>query len=123
MSGTSVSRYAKGIMGEDAACAYLCGQGMRTVSRRYRGGGGEIDLIMLDGDILALVEVKTREKGNWQTAQWAVTPAKQRRIISAARAYLGQHPEHGDRLIRFDVVTVAPDGVCHLPNAFSGTEW
>lgn len=123
MHQPSISRYARGVMGEDTACACLQRQGMQLLERRYRGGQGEIDLILLDGDVLALVEVKTRERGTTMQGQWAVTPDKQRRMVSAACAYLGQHPEHAGRMVRFDIVTVTPEGVHHLPNAFTGAEW
>ena len=119
----TISRYAKGLMGEDVALRFLCGMGMSLVDRRYRANGGEIDLILLDGDVLVLVEVKARERGGRLAGQAAVTPAKQRRFVAAARAYLGQHPEHTGRMVRSDVVTVTGDGIEHLPNAFTGSEW
>lgn len=118
-----ISAYAKGVMGETAAAAHLTNQGMQLLSRRYHSPYGEIDLILLDGDILVFAEVKTREHGNAASAQSAVTPLKQKRLIQTARCYLGEHPEHAARMIRFDVVTVTADGVFHLPNAFQGTEW
>ena len=118
-----VSRYAKGVMGEDAALRFLCGMGMELLDQRYRANGGEIDLVLLDGDILAFVEVKARMRGGRLAGQAAITPLKQRRLIAAARAYLGQHPEHAGRMVRFDVVTVTGDGVEHIPNAFTGSEW
>lgn len=110
-------------MGETAACEYLLRQGMHFLERRYRSYGGEIDLIMLDGDTLVLVEVKCRERSSSSDAQQAVTPAKQRRLIHAARCYLGEHPEHFQRPIRFDVIAVAADGFLHIPDAFQGSEW
>ena len=44
-------------------------------------------------------------------------------MVKAARCYLGAHPEHADRSVRFDVATVTGDGVSHVSNAFSGGEW
>lgn len=119
----SLSAYAKGVMGENAALAYLEQQGLVMLDRRYRSPYGEIDLIMLDGEVLVFVEVKAREKLGRSEAQYAITPAKQRRMMETVRYYLGDHWEHAQRMMRFDVVTVARDGILHLPNAFEGEAW
>ena len=58
-----------------------------------------------------------------EAGQAAVTPQKRRRLVQAARCYLGAHPEHAGRCVRFDVATVTGDGVSHVSNAFSGGEW
>lgn len=118
-----LSAYAKGVMGETAACGYLTQRGLSPIARRYRSPYGEIDLILLDGDILVFAEVKTRERATSVSAQLAVTPAKRRRLVQTARCFLGEHPEHTGRLMRFDVVTVARDGIFHFPNAFDALEW
>ena len=46
---------ALGRQGEAMAEAYLCAQGMRTLARRYRGGDGELDLVMEDGEQVVFV--------------------------------------------------------------------
>lgn len=123
MSEPPLSAYAKGVLGEAAACDFLEKQSMRLLKRRYRAGGGEIDLILLDGDALVFAEVKLRKRGTTLDGQYAVTPCKRRRMIAAARCFLGENPQYAGYLIRFDVITVASDGVTHLPNAFEGAEW
>ena len=123
MTEQPLSAYAKGVLGEAAACDFLEKSGMRLLKRRYRAPGGEIDLVLLDGDALVFAEVKLRERGATLDGQYAVTPRKRRRIIAAARCFLGENPQYAGYMIRFDVVTVASDGVIHLPNAFEGAEW
>ena len=118
-----LSAYAKGVMGENTACDYLLRQGMQFVDRRYRSPYGEIDLILRSGPVLVFAEVKARETLSRMTAQYAVTPAKQKRLIQTARCYLGDHPECAACVLRFDVITVAKDGILHIPDAFQGTEW
>ena len=118
-----LSAYAKGVMGENAAAHFLAAKGMKELQRRYRCAAGEIDLIMLDGETLVFVEVKARERMKRQETQYAITIAKQRRMVGCTRWYLGEHPEHAERMIRFDVITVAKDGILHLPNAFEGSAW
>jgi putative endonuclease len=49
-----------GKLGEDAALAHLRRLGFGLVARRYRTRGGEIDLIVCDGETLVFVETKTR---------------------------------------------------------------
>lgn len=115
--------YAKGVMGEAAACEYLCNKGMELLARRLHSAYGEIDLVMLDGDVLVFVEVKARERSNVESALLAVTPQKQQRIIQTARCFLSENPQHNHRVMRFDVVAVTRMGVTHVPDAFRGTEW
>jgi len=119
----SLTAYAKGVMGENAAAQYLAEKGMQFVQRRWRCAAGEIDLIMLDGQTLVFVEVKARERLNRLQAQYAVSSDKQRRMIECVRWYVGQYAEHAGRMIRFDVITVAKDGILHIPNAFDGNAW
>ena len=110
-------------MGENAALDYLVQRGMTMLDRRYRSPYGEIDLILLDGDILVFAEVKAREKLGRSEAQFAITPSKRRRMMETVRYYLDEHSEHALRMMRFDVVTVARDGILHIPNAFEGEAW
>ena len=118
-----MNTYAKGIHGEAAAEAYLCQKGMICIERRYHSPYGEIDLIVLDRDTLAFVEVKSRQNNTITSAQMAVTPTKQRRIIQTALCYLNQHPEHQHRMMRFDIVSVSGDCIHHQKNAFHGSGW
>ena len=119
----NITSYAKGVMGEQAACDYLIACGLSPVCRRYHSPYGEIDLIMQKDDLLVFVEVKCLERASAIHAQAAVTPAKQRRMIQTARCFLGEHPEYAVCMLRFDVVTVTQSGVHHIPNAFEGSEW
>jgi putative endonuclease len=94
---------------EDQALAYLQARGLRLAQRHYRTpgrGGGEIDLVMWDGQTLVFVEVRARRTRNHGEAAATVNHAKQRRIVYAAQHYLrrcAQLPA-----CRFDVVTVEP---------------
>lgn len=118
-----LSTYAKGVMGETAAAVYLTDAGMTELFRRYRSPYGEIDLIMQEKDTLVFVEVKVRERMDRTQALYAITPAKQRRMMDTVRWFLGEHPEYAERMMRFDAVTVTRDGILHLPNAFEGQAW
>ena len=43
---------------------------------------------------------------------------KQDRLRRAAEAWLAQHPEAAEWVVRFDVVAVTPQGVRRVANAF-----
>ena len=77
----------------------------------------------LDGHTIVFVEVKTRSSAARADPQDAVTPTKQHRVISAAKAFIQQTRSQG-RACRFDVVAITLDGgkpgkVELFKNAFS----
>ena len=81
--------YQTGLAGEQTAAEWLRTQkGMRTLECRYRNKAGEIDLIMLDGETVVFVEVKTRFTASAQDGLMAVDRKKQERIARAAVLYL-----------------------------------
>jgi len=91
---------------ERVAESMLRRRGLRTLTRNYLCRSGEIDLVMLDGPVLVFIEVRYRHSNRYGSGADSVTPAKQRRIVSAARQFLGRHPDHGQRPSRFDVVSI-----------------
>jgi putative endonuclease len=94
--------------------------GWRLVARNVRLAGGEIDLVLHEGDVCVFVEVKARREGDGRAAA-AVTPDKLRRLSRAAASWVAREgvPRGG---CRFDVVTVEGRGrdarVQRFPNAF-----
>lgn len=110
-------QYDKGLTGEQQAESYLTGLGMLCLARRYRGGDGELDLVMQDGDTLVMVEVKFRPNSRCGAGLAAITPGKQRRMLHAAQHFLLEGEWTG-MPVRFDVVEITADGLLHLPNAF-----
>ena len=119
-----------GNLGEDAAVKYLRRHRYKILEKNYISGNHEIDIIARCGDVISYTEVKARTVKD--SAQYesrpaaAVTPAKQRAIISAASYY---HKVHGEGLrARFDVIEVylidtqrgkRVDKVIHLEGAFN----
>lgn len=108
MSDHSKNR-GRGDVGEEAVAQFLTDHRCTVVSRNYVSyGGGEIDIIAENEARILFVEVKSRqvtpEALRWGRPSSAVTWDKQKRIISAARAYLTAHPT--DKAVRFDVAEV-----------------
>ncbi|TQV65276.1 MAG: YraN family protein [Halothiobacillaceae bacterium] len=125
MTERSEARQACGAAGEQHALEHLERQGLRLVARNVHARGGEIDLVMLDGPALVFVEVRARAARGLVGALESVTPAKQRRIVTAARIFLGRNPQHAQRACRFDVVGITHAAGKHsiewLQNAFEAS--
>jgi putative endonuclease len=98
-------RIALGLLGESLACEALTGAGYAILARRFRTRIGEIDIVCRDGPALVFVEVKARRSTRFGTPAEAVTPRKQRRILTMAQIFLGRHRLEGTRC-RFDVVSI-----------------
>jgi putative endonuclease len=92
---------------ENAALAYLQRAGLSLVARNFRCRRGEIDLVMLEGNVLVLVEVRYRSSDQYGGAAASVTYAKQRRLIEAARVLLATRADLRAYPVRFDVVAIS----------------
>ncbi|HEX4152962.1 MAG TPA: YraN family protein [Steroidobacteraceae bacterium] len=117
---------SRGDAAENLAAAYLTGRGVMILARNVRCRGGEIDLLCLDGALLAVIEVRQRGRLDFGGAAASVTPAKQRRIIRAARHVLQRCADCRGRFMRFDVIGVQglPDGaheIAWIKDAFRAT--
>jgi len=103
MTGPRDAR-ARGEAIERHAAAWLVERGLVLEAANQHAKGGEIDLVMRDGEVLVFVEVRHRADSRHGHPLETITPAKQRRLIKAARFYL-----HRNRLscpCRFDVLAV-----------------
>jgi len=96
---------AIGRLGEDLALGFLSACGFTCRDRRWRRGGGEIDLVLERPGLLLFVEVKTRGRGSLGTAIEAVSPVQLRRLRLLARRWCQENSSNGAEL-RLDVVTV-----------------
>lgn len=110
-----------GAVGEDVAAAELKKQGYRIIELNFRAAGGEIDIIAEHRGVLVFIEVKSRADESFGTPFDAVHPGKQRKIISAAKAFVAMKG-FGSKGARFDVVGVelghSPPKVTILKDAF-----
>ena len=103
------SKRRLGDLGEDQACRHLERLGHVVLERNWRTSHLEIDIITRDPEGLHFVEVKSRTAPVSAAPEENVTQLKQRRLVSAAHAYLEEkHP--GDVEVYFDIVTVVFDG-------------
>lgn len=97
------ANHRAGLWAEEAAARLYAARGAAVLARRRRIGGGEIDLVVLEGDTLVFVEVKRR------TRSLPDSPVSERqwsRLEAAAAAYMVEHERTTGtaRRARFDVV-------------------
>ncbi|HEX8962297.1 MAG TPA: YraN family protein [Rhodocyclaceae bacterium] len=109
------SRQAKGAAGEERAARFLEAHGVRVIERNFRVRGGEIDLVCRDGPAVAFVEVRLRCGDAFGGAAASITPAKQARLVIAARHWMARH---GERPCRFDCVLIQDGRLEWLKDAF-----
>jgi putative endonuclease len=97
-----------GSAAEDRALVHLQTQGLDLVERNYHCRGGEIDLVMRDGEHLVFVEVRYRRRGRFGAAAETVDFRKQQKLTTAASHYLVSRG--ADQPCRFDVVSLDDGG-------------
>ncbi|MFC7413352.1 YraN family protein [Larsenimonas suaedae] len=112
------SSHHRGRHMEALAARWLTERGLVQVASNVTFKGGELDLIMRDGETLVFVEVRHRASNQHGSALESITHAKQRRLIRAASLYLQSHPA---ARCRFDVVAIDGADAEHIhwiKNAF-----
>ncbi len=105
MKSTAAQRNALGAHGEDLAARHLAQQGLVVLDRNWRCEAGEIDLVLRDGDVLVICEVKTRSSTDYGEPLEAVTDVKVARLRRLAVQWVRESRVH-PRDIRIDVVGV-----------------
>ena len=109
----------RGRTGEQVAAQYLVKQGYTILATNYRHHRTEVDIIAQHGELLAFVEVKTRQTNAYGHPEEAVNYHQAQRIISAATAFIKK--TGWQHAIRFDIVSITLQPrleVLHLPDAF-----
>ena len=105
----ALDRRARGDAVETAALGFLQQHGLRLLARNAQARGGELDLVMLDGDVVVFVEVRYRASNAYGGGAMSVDAGKRRKLVRAAQAYLLRHPHHADAPCRFDVIDASGD--------------
>ncbi|NUR09702.1 MAG: YraN family protein [Nocardioidaceae bacterium] len=104
-SSTGADRQALGAYGERYAARRLTQRGLVVLDRNWRCDAGEIDLVLRDGPVLVVCEVKTRRSTAFGSPVEAVSEEKAARLRLLAERWV---EEHGLRPaeIRIDLVGV-----------------
>ena len=93
-----------GKQGEDKAADYLRHEGYLILDRNWRVGHLELDFVCRDGNVLVVVEVKTRREED-ENPDDLLGWRKRRNLLKAADAYVKK--KGLDMEIRFDLLIVS----------------
>lgn len=92
-------------------------RGFSIAHHRWRGAGGEIDLIARDGDDLVFIEVKA--SASFDAAAARINPRQMKRIYASAAQFLENEPGGQLTNVRFDAALVDGTGAVQIiENAF-----
>lgn len=111
-----------GNLGEEYTVSYLKAKGCEILARNYTIRGGELDIVAKKGDVLHIVEVKTRKPDPLASGDRAITKKKTASIIRAANAFISRNEI--DLSCVFDVAVVEVDcgkitGFKYIQRAFT----
>lgn len=104
------SNLAVGMIGEELAVRYLKKKGFKILSKNYRAGRTEIDIIAQKKDKIHFVEVKTRLNTKKGMPYEAVRKWKVSHLLKTASFFLLQSNKKGHKL-SLDVISILLDGV------------
>lgn len=109
-----------GTIGEELAAAYLLDKGYVILERNFRFQKAEIDIIAQKGDVIVIVEVKTRNSAFFGDPQEFVTPGKIKLLVKAANEYIVSNNLKEEA--RFDIIAIVKnktvEEITHFENAF-----
>ncbi len=94
-----------GRQAERAVARFLKRRGYRIITCNFRCSVGEIDIIARHDSMLVFVEVKSRSSAQAAAPEENINPAKRRKLLRAARAFLAVRSWQ-DMPCRFDLATV-----------------
>jgi putative endonuclease len=109
-----------GKKGEKLAIDFLLKNGYTILDTNWRYQKAEVDIIAQKGEILAVVEVKTRSTTDFGNPQDFVNPKKIKLLVSAIDEYVIS--KDLDVEVRFDIIAIVKENnnftIEHLEDAF-----
>jgi putative endonuclease len=109
-----------GKLGEEMAVEFLQKNGYSILQQNFVFQKAEIDIIAKKGDVLAVVEVKTRSSIEFGLPQDFVKPKKIQLLVKAINEYILENDLDVD--VRFDIISIYKNGktyeIEHLEDAF-----
>ncbi|WP_353777279.1 YraN family protein [Winogradskyella sp. 3972H.M.0a.05] len=109
-----------GKKGEQLAVNFLVEKGYDILERNYRFDKAEVDIIAQQGEILAIIEVKTRSTSDFGNPQDFVKPKQIKNLIKAVDEYVNVNSL--DVEVRFDIIAIVKQNndfeIEHLEDAF-----
>lgn len=109
-----------GKKGEQLALEHLEKHGYTILDKNWRYQKAEVDIIAQKGDVLAVVEVKTRSSTDFGDPQDFVKPKKIKLLVTAINEYVTS--KDLDVEVRFDIIAIVKTGnnftLEHIEDAF-----
>ncbi len=109
-----------GKLGEALAQQFLSDKGYNVIHTNWRFDKDEIDIIAMDGDVLVIVEVKTRSTDAFGHPEDAINHNKEKFLIRATETYLEENQLDIDS--RFDIISIIHNDretkIDHIIDAF-----
>jgi putative endonuclease len=108
-----------GLEGEEIAANLLLSKGYDILTKNFRHGKGEIDIIAQKGDWLVFVEVRARANADYGFPEQTLSKAKIGLLKRTADAYIHKANWHGP--LRFDIIALIfskPMDVQHFEDVF-----
>jgi len=103
-------------MGEEDVARFLIERGYDILGRNVRFGHKEVDIVARKEDVVAFVEVKSRDSARFGSGAEAITEQKKRNIILVARYFV--YKNLLDLNVRFDVACVEEKNIHYIKDAF-----
>ncbi len=114
---TGLTAYHAGICAEDIVAQDYARRGRPVAHRRWRGQGGEIDLIAREGDCVVFIEVKKSK--TFDMAALRLGRRQMDRLCTAATEFLAGEPCGQMTNMRFDLALIDGRGAMQIiENAF-----
>jgi len=109
-----------GKKGEKLAIDFLVKKGYLILDTNWRFQKAEVDIIARKGEILAVIEVKTRSTTDFGNPQDFVKPKKIKLLVSAIDEYVNSKDLNVE--VRFDIIAIVHKNknivIEHLEDAF-----
>jgi putative endonuclease len=129
-AGPPAAAYARGREAEEAAAEKLRANGFRILWQNLRIGALELDLVAKKGDLVVVVEVRTRGAGSFEKPLASISRAKRRTLIRGVRAlWKGRISKMSEvKRVRIDVAAVTRNEsgdleIEWIAGAFTEDDW
>lgn len=108
--------------GELLASDHLIKKGYKIITSNYTFKKGQIDIIARKGNIIAIVEVKTRSTPDFGDPQEFVKKAQINRLVETADQFMQEYESDEVLNVRFDIIGIIKNKsglrIEHLEDAF-----
>lgn len=98
---------------EEISLSYLINKGYSSLDQNYTISGGEIDLVMQDGEFIVFVEVKSLDANSEFSIYETITAKKKRFLKRAINSWLLRNNKI-DAIWRVDFVGIVGDTIEHF---------